>query len=250
MKKWAIAALGLAGFLMLSVPAMADDSDDVIRIVLKMRGGTDVDNQCVINCLDRTAECKAADRLRCQSECKRPPSVTQVVGSNVLSNPSIPDLSQCGVNTDNLAAAGGSIQRCYDQYYSAVSSLSNSLFGQSNTDFQSFTPVITTFTSGAILSSVLHFLPAGFDIPVGPGVETYPMIDNIGCTWGKEARLPITGAIPAGCAETPAFGPGGWAALGCTQSMGCCYKPGTNGVVGYGVCSVNSTTPGNGFYNN
>lgn len=214
----------------------------------------DIDKACVLHCLEASRECKAADRIRCQEACKKPVDVVQVVGSTVLHNPGTPDLEKCSQAP----------QRCYDSEYSLVESLSYSLFGQNNEGFKNYYPVVTTFTENPFedlgiqldLGSLIHWLPAGYDLPQSEGTETVLYADNIGCNWGKEAMLPITGAQPYGCRETPAFGADGWAAKGCRASNGCCWKPGgpelpegQRGVMGYGVCSVNSTVPGTGYYN-
>lgn len=245
MKRWVLGILFSAGVIGYIAPAMAGGIFADLR--------NDIDKSCVLHCLEASNECKAADRIRCQESCKKPIDVIEVVGNTVVRNPGQPDMDKCAQYP----------QRCYDAELNVLENLNYSLFGQNNQDFRTYVPVVTTFTDNPFedlgislpLSKFIHFLPVGVDLPNFEGTESTPYVDNIGCNWGKEALLP-GGSQPFGCRETAAFGTDGWAAKGCKASYGCCWKPGgpdlpagQAGVMGYGVCSINSTRPGTGFYN-
>lgn len=220
MKKWVLGLLpGLCACL-LAIPAMAGGIANLID---------DKDEACVAACLNKKAECKAADRIQCQEDCRRPTPTTMVIGNNVI-------------QVDRING---------DEEYKLVTEYQRQL----GLDPKQYVTYVTTFNYNPLSDlgielpqfQFINILPFGMDPPIGEGVETVVYSDRISCTYPKNRPLPLGGGFGAGCRETPQFGTDGWGAIGCPQTQ-CCYKPGANGQAGYGTCTVNSTLPGDGIY--
>jgi hypothetical protein len=190
----------------------------------------DRDNACVIGCLEASQQCSLEDRKRCQQDCHRPTDVQLVVGGAVLE-----------VDVD------------FDAEYKAILELQARL----NLDPKTYEPIVISHDVNPLadlgvnfpISQFVTFIPLGSGLPQFPdGTNAVPVIDKIACTWPKNQPLPIVGGFGAGCRETARNGTAGWAALGCMPSNGCCNRVGADGVLGSGVCTVNSTSPGDGIY--
>jgi hypothetical protein len=222
MKKWVLGLFpGLCAFLLASSATATGTIANLID---------DRDEACVLACLDRKAECKAADRIQCQEECRKPVPATLVIGTNVI-------------EVDRITP---------DEEYKLVLEYHRQL----GVDPQKYVTYVTTFNYNPLADlgielpqfQFLQVLPFGEEPFSGEGVETVVYADRISCTWPKNQSLPFTGGFGAGCRETAKNGTAGWAAIGCQVSNGCCNKAGADGIVGSGVCTVNSTTPGDGLY--
>lgn len=189
----------------------------------------DKDNACVIDCLDASRQCSAEDRIRCQRDCRRPSDVNLVIGGQV-------------VQADEDPA----------KEYQMVQDLQ----ARMGLDPRKYEAVVVTYDVNPLsdlgvnlpISQYITFVPFGSNLPEGLGVTSVLYTDKISCTYPKNRPLPFGGGFGEGCRETAAYGTGGWAAQGCAAANGCCVKPGTNGESGYGVCTVNSTAPGDGIY--
>lgn len=221
MKKWVLGLLpGLCACL-LAAPAMASSIANLID---------DKDEACVAACLNRKAECKPADRIKCQEDCRTPIKTTMVIGNNVIE-----------VDRTNP-----------EEEYKLVTEYQRQL----GVDPKQYATYVTTFNYNPLadlgielpLFQYVNILPFGIDPPIGEGVETVVYMDRISCTYPVNRPLPLGGGFGAGCREKPEKGvEGSWGALGCPQTQ-CCYKPGPSGAAGYGTCTVGSTYPGDGIY--
>ncbi|HEX5035231.1 MAG TPA: hypothetical protein VFW62_12195 [bacterium] len=213
--------------------------------------GDQIDEQCVINCLQddgqSSGECKRADVIACRSICNLPPPATLYIGG-VAVNPDLEDPGKIQGLFSSAVKSLGLDEKAVTTY---ISSANNQLasFGI-NSAMVGFLTLLNINQIPPEFPDFSNAVVASGEIPCMSSVTyTYP-----------------SGTKGLGCREVRKFGATGWAALGCgtaSSSTGtswygdwssfCCNAIGRNPTTGtyqagWGVCTVNSTTPGDGAY--
>ena len=246
MRKGILGVFALAGVFLFSQAGWADNLLSNLK--------QDVDDQCVINCLQddgqSSGECKRADVIACRESCNLPPPATLFVGG-IAFNPDTED--------------PGKIKGIFE----------NALFQLGLTDkdaqtvisFPTNNPLADLGINPAIVG-ILTLLSPNFQVPTTPDLGNIVVAQGeLPCLATKSFTFP-SGNKGIGCREVRKFGATGWAAQGCgTQATAiasgstwygdwstfCCNALGRPCPTcalqpGYGVCSVNSTVGGDGEY--
>jgi hypothetical protein len=212
----------------------------------------DIDEQCVINCLQddgqSTGECKRADVIACREVCHLPPPARLIIGGTVVN----PDLEDPGKIKGIFESALRAIGLTDKEVTTSISFNTNNPLAELGIDVS--------------MTGFLTLLPPNFVFPEIGGVgNTVVYSGEIPCMASKTFTYP-SGNKGLGCREVKKNGAAGWAAQGCgletsaasdawygNWSGFCCNAVGRACptcplVAGEGVCSVNSTAGGDGVY--